>query len=591
MLPVGFLRRHDLDVELFELRRIDWARCVEHEVLHALRLRESDDVADVVGACEQHDDAVDPGCNAPMRRDAILEGLEQETEPLLDRGLVETEELEHPLLQLRLVDSKASARQLISVADGVVGMGSHVIRALVDELEVLLERPREGVMAVCQAAVVVFFEQVHGIDPEELPLAVSDESTPPRDLLAEQPDDGLRTALLVGHHQDEVALARPSALANLASLLVSQKFVKRSRQPREALAARTFRHCRQLVELLAMNVRAVRQGKATHDAAVREDGLEHVRLRVLEDFAEVRYLEVVSQVRFVGAVLEQRLLHVDARERKLERAVGAQVLVAEAARDLVVAAQATDHQDLLQGLWRLRQRVELTGIEARRHNEVARALWRRLDEQRGLYLDKLKLVHVRMDDLVDAMAKLEDALHARTAQVEIAVLETRGLVRERTVLLDQERGRLGDGDHFELRGRNLHLARCQLRVLRSRWPAADQALDPHDVLRPKVGGGAVSIRCGRRVEYDLHLAPAVAQVDEDQAAHVAPARDPAVKLDLPARICRANRAAVRSREPAHANRSGRSSQATSACSPLAMSRSRARRREASSALNITTQRA
>src|SRR5713101_5984869 len=185
-----------------------------------------------------------------------------------------------------------------------------------------------------------------------------------------------------------------------------------------------------------------------------------------------------------------------------------------------------------------------------------RALWRRLDEQRGLYFDKLKLVHVRVDDLVDAVAKLEDALHPRPAQVEIAVLETRGLVRERTVLLDQERGRLGDGDHLELRGRNLHLARCQFRVLRSRGPAADHALDADDVLRAKVGGGAVSIRCGRRVEYDLHLAPPVAQVDEDQAAHVAPARDPAVELDLLARIRRAQRAAVRSRETAHASRSG-----------------------------------
>src|SRR5260370_34485763 len=101
MLPVGFLRRHDLDVELLELRRIDWARCGEHEVLHALRLRESDDVADVGGACEQHDDAVDPGCNAPMRRDAILESPEQETEPLLDPGLVRTREREDAPLPRR----------------------------------------------------------------------------------------------------------------------------------------------------------------------------------------------------------------------------------------------------------------------------------------------------------------------------------------------------------------------------------------------------------------------------------------------------------------------------------------------------------
>ena len=42
-------------------------------------------------------------------------------------------------------------------------------------------------------------------------------------------------------------------------------------------------------------------------------------------------------------------------------AVGAQVLVAKAARDLVVAVDAGDHEDLLEDLRRLRQRVELCG--------------------------------------------------------------------------------------------------------------------------------------------------------------------------------------------------------------------------------------
>ena len=51
--------------------------------------------------------------------------------------------------------------------------------------------------------------------------------------------------------------------------------------------------------------------------------------------------------------------HLDVDLGELGLAVGAQVLVAEAARDLVVALDAGDHQQLLEELRRLRQRVEL----------------------------------------------------------------------------------------------------------------------------------------------------------------------------------------------------------------------------------------
>src|SRR3546814_1182080 len=65
-------------------------------------------------------------------------------------------------------------------------------------------------------------------------------------------------------------------------------------------------------------------------------------------------------------------------------AVGAQILVAEAAGDLVVAVEARHHQQLLEQLRRLRQRKELAGMRARRHQIVARAFRRRLGQDRRL---------------------------------------------------------------------------------------------------------------------------------------------------------------------------------------------------------------
>jgi hypothetical protein len=84
------------------------------------------------------------------------------------------------------------------------------------------------------------------------------------------------------------------------------------------------------------------------------------------------------------------------------RAVGARVLVAEAGRDLEIAVEARDHQQLLELLRRLRQRVELAGMDARRHQEVARAFRRRRGQDRRLEFEEALLLHAlahRVDDL------------------------------------------------------------------------------------------------------------------------------------------------------------------------------------------------
>ncbi len=77
-------------------------------------------------------------------------------------------------------------------------------------------------------------------------------------------------------------------------------------------------------------------------------------------------------------VLAAREAHLQIDLREFELAVGALVFVAEAAGDLEVAVEAGDHQDLLEDLRRLRQRVKLAGMHAAGHQEIARALGRGL---------------------------------------------------------------------------------------------------------------------------------------------------------------------------------------------------------------------
>ena len=151
---------------------------------------------------------------------------------------------------------------------------------------------------------------------------------------------------------------------------------------------------------------------------------------VAEGVGDVRHLDRVAEVGLVGAVFAHRVGIGDQRELRRHRlaaaeflehaaqhrldrlehvllldeahldvelvelagrAVGAGVLVAEARRDLEVAVEAGDHDQLLELLRRLRQRVELARVQARRHQEVARALRRGRGQDRRLELEEAAL--------------------------------------------------------------------------------------------------------------------------------------------------------------------------------------------------------
>ena len=135
-------------------------------------------------------------------------------------------------------------------------------------------------------------------------------------------------------------------------------------------------------------------------------------------------------------LVDERHLHVELRE--LELAVGPQRLVAEAAGDLVVALEAGDHQQLLEQLRRLRQRVEACPAAcapARRSRARPRASTASGSASR---CRGTRPVQVVADRLRDAVAQLERALHRLAPQVEVAVAQAQRFVHGR-VLVDRER--------------------------------------------------------------------------------------------------------------------------------------------------------
>jgi hypothetical protein len=138
--------------------------------------------------------------------------------------------------------------------------------------------------------------------------------------------------------------------------------------------------------------------------------------------------------------------HLEVQLGELRLPVGTEVLVPEAAGDLVVALQAADHQQLLEQLRGLRQRVPLARLQPHRDDEVAGALRRRAGQVRRLDLDEAVLCHDPAGDPVDLRAQPQHPGRALPAQVEVAV-PVPDVVRGGLVGLDGERQRRRGRQH------------------------------------------------------------------------------------------------------------------------------------------------
>ena len=237
--------------------------------------------------------------------------------------------------------------------------------------------------------------------------------------------------------------------------------------------------------------------------------------------------ERIAQVRLVGAVFEHRLGIGDARpgagahgplaleqiedavDHGLERredvllrdeahldvelielarkAVRARVLVAKAGRDLEIAVEARHHQKLLILLRRLRQRVELAGVNARGHEEVARAFGRRGGENRRLELEKALRLHASAQ-LVDHSPTQHDVgVKLLAAQIEKAVFEPR-LFRIGLIAEDGQRQLGGRAQHLDLAHIDFDGASRHLGVLGSGRALAHFAVEARHPLRTQLLG-------------------------------------------------------------------------------------------------------
>src|SRR5208282_3771162 len=141
------------------------------------------------------------------------------------------------------------------------------------------------------------------------------------------------------------------------------------------------------------------------------------------------------------------------------------------------------------------------------------------------------------------MAPAQVALHLGAAQIEIAVLEA-DFLGGRVAVGNLERQRRRRIQDLEFTGQYFYFAGRKFRVDGALGAAHDLALDRNVKLGTRLAGGRVGGGIVLGIQYQLDDSVAVAKIDEDKPAMIAPGLDPSPQRDLAADVGGPNRAAV-----------------------------------------------
>ena len=257
--------------------------------------------------------------------------------------------------------------------------------------------------------------------------------------------------------------------------------------------------------------------------------------RLLRELVEHRRVATFHDLHHIVRLDEG---HLDVQLGQLVDPIRARVLVSEAPRDLHVLVDAPDHQDLLQLLRRLRQRPDLSREVPRRHDEVARTCRIGADHHRRLDLPEAALDEEVPHEVGHLVSQPHELSRSFPPQVDVAVLPAEGLldlgvlvhIEGRRLRLIEDRDRVRD---------DLDLSGRELRVLRALGPRSHGPAHLEHPLAARIAEGRMRGSIVLRVRHDLRDPVAVAEVDEDDLAELAPAVHPAAERHLVPRVGRA----------------------------------------------------
>jgi len=526
-----------------------------------------------------------------MRRRAVLEGAVEAAKTLLDIGLAQADFLERLDHQFgRLVPDRAGGN-LEAVADQIVLIGLEAERVLgLERLHAALRHRERVVGEFHLLGVLVPFVERKVDDPAQLEPVAVDEVQFLAGAGAGVTGKAGEFGRIAGGEEAGVAILKPQLDADGFGALGADVLgdgagafeIVAFLAPEDVAQARLSLPLRPGIHPVAEGAGAAGLGGNGPDldlGVIGDHAGEHLEAGAGEMFGDFLHLDRVAQVRLVGAIgadglgmrdaaelLRHRLAFgeflEDAAHHRLHRVpdvflgdeahfevelvefarqtVGARVLVAETRRDLEIAVEAGDHQQLLVLLRRLRQGVELAGMDAGGHQEVARAFGRRRRQDRRGIFGETDLGHAAAH-VGDHLGAGDDVLVQRlAAQVEEAVFEPHvlGIIR---LAEHRQRQFLRRREDFDLLGEDFDLAGGKIGVDGVGHALLDHAIDADHPFAAHLFG---SLEGGRiRIGHHLGEAVMVAQVDEQQAAMVAHAVHPAGNPDGGAGVILAERGA------------------------------------------------
>src|SRR2546430_4555334 len=118
-------RTHQFEAQFPQLFGVSRSRRIGHDLLGLLVLGKRDHLADRLLTGGQHDHPVQAIREATVRRRAVTESVEQETESSLGVLARHAQPAEDPLLHFRIVDPDAARAELGAIEDQVIGAGAH----------------------------------------------------------------------------------------------------------------------------------------------------------------------------------------------------------------------------------------------------------------------------------------------------------------------------------------------------------------------------------------------------------------------------------------------------------------------------------
>ena len=550
--------------------RADVARRPGQQALGAGGLGEGDDLAQRIGAGEQHGQAVEAQRDAAVRRGAVGQGFQQEAELLLGFGLADAEQRKDFFLHVGAVDTDAAAAEFHAVEHHVVGERARLGRVGVEQRQVgVVGRGERVVFGNVAPFVRVVFDQRKLGDPQKLHGVLVHQAERLAEMQAQTRQHVARHRFPVGDQQQQVLRFQVQRGFDGFLAIVAHEFGQRrlpagvgEPDPRQTLGPEVLGERNQVVQFLARE-RVVRHHQSAHHTALGDDLAEDLDVRLAEQRGHLADFQPEAQVGFIVPEAghdfrvrqaRKRDGHVDAfdllaqprqhaldeaedvvgpHERRLDvdlgelgLAVGAQVLVAEAAHDLEVFFQAADHQKLLEQLRRLRQGVEPTRVDAARHQIIARAFGRAARQHRRFDLQEAVFVEMRTHDLRQPVAQAQVLEHPGPPQIEIAVTQP-SIFHGFDVAVEREGRGVRRVEHAQFLDDQLDLAGRQIGVHRFGRAAFQAPAGSHDVFRAQVLGAGVRRLADLGIADDLDQAGSVAHVDERDAAVIAARPHPA----------------------------------------------------------------